>query len=450
MQPENGGLGVFAHEYGHDLGLPDLYDTSGGGENSTGFWSLMSSGSWLGRGKDSIGDLPGDMTAWDKLQLGWLDYDLARAATRSTHKLGVSAYNTKNPQALIVQLPQKPVTTNVVKPAEGTRQWWSGQGDDLQNTLTRNVDLTGRTSAELSLQGWWDIEENYDYLYAEVTTDGGANWTALEGTADGGPLARDGADRPGLSGVSGAHKKLVYPLDAYAGRQIGLRFRYATDGGTGGLGFAGDAITVTADGAPVFTDNAETETAGWATKGFSRIGESFTNQYEQYYIAENRQYVSYDKTLEVGPYNFGFSTTRPDWVEHYSYQKGLLVWLWDTSQKDNNTSRHHGSGLILPIDASPAPLKWTNGSTARNRIQAFDSTFSKYRSEDFTLHSADVPLRIRSHAGVPVFDDRKGTYWDAANPTASVKVTDTNTRIKIVKQPRDGSTITVEVGRSTR
>jgi immune inhibitor A len=43
-EPENGGLGVFSHEFGHDLGLPDFYDTNAG-ENSTAFWTLMSSGS---------------------------------------------------------------------------------------------------------------------------------------------------------------------------------------------------------------------------------------------------------------------------------------------------------------------------------------------------------------------------------------------------------------------
>lgn len=450
MQPENGGLGVFAHEYGHDLGLPDLYDTTGKGENSVGFWSLMSAGSWLGTGKDAIGDLPGDMTAWDKFQLGWLDYAKAKAATKSTHKLGVSEYNTKNKQALVVELPKKPVTTTVTKPTEGSKQWWSDQGDDLKNTLTRSVDLTGKSTAELSLDGWWDIEANYDYLYTEVSTDGGANWVPVDGTADGKAIPRDAGDKPALTGVSGAYKKLAFPLDAYAGKKIDLRFRYSTDGGAGGKGFAADALAVTADGAKVFEDGAEGDDNGWTAKGFSRIGESFTKNYDQYYLAENRQYVSYDKTLKVGPYNFGFSKSRPDWVEHYAYQNGLMVWQWDTSQKDNNTSAHPGQGLILPVDAHAEPLKWADGTLLRNKIQPFDATFSKYRTDAITLHNADVPLKIKSQKGVSVFDDHKGTYWFKENPTGSVKVTDTNTQIKIVKEPKDGSTITLQVAPSVK
>ncbi|QUW81704.1 immune inhibitor A [Streptomyces mirabilis] len=446
IQPENGGLGVYAHEYGHDLGLPDEYDTTNSAENSTGFWTLMSSGSWLGTGKNAIGDLPGDMNAWDKLQLGWLNYDTAKAATKSKHKLGVAEYNTKNKQALVVSLPDKAVTTQIVTPAQGSTQWWSGSGNDLKNTLTRSVDLTGKSSAALTLDGWYDIEADYDYLYTEVSTDGGANWTAIDGTVDGQPIPRDGSGKPALTGTVDAYKKLSFPLDAYAGQKIDLRFRYQSDGGVALKGFAADEIAVTADGSALFSDNAETADAAWTAAGFSRVGASFTDDYPQYYIAENRQYVSYDKTLKTGPYNFGFSTTRPSWVEHYPYQNGLLIWKWDTSQKDNNVSAHAGYGQILPVDSHSTALKWSDGTLMRSRIQSYDSPFSLYRTDGLTLHNADVATKIPSKPGVPVFNDHTSTYYDTTAPTAGVKITDTNTKIKIAKEARDGSTISLEVG----
>ena len=85
VEAENGGLGVFAHEYAHDLGLPDFYDTNAG-ENGTAFWTLMSVGSWLGDGTEDIGTTPDYMGPWEKLQLGWLDYDVVgrRAAGDSS------------------------------------------------------------------------------------------------------------------------------------------------------------------------------------------------------------------------------------------------------------------------------------------------------------------------------------------------------------------------------
>ncbi|MDT0572904.1 immune inhibitor A [Streptomyces sp. DSM 3412] len=446
IQPENGGLGVFAHEYGHDLGLPDHYDTTGDGDNSTGFWTLMSSGSWLGTGKEAIGDLPGDMTAWDKLQLGWLDYDTAKAATKSKHKLGVAEYNTKDKQALVVELPKKKVTTEIVEPTQGSTQWWSGRGNNLSSTLTRSVDLTGKSSAVLTFDAWYDIENKYDYLYTEVSTDGGANWTAVDGTMDGAAIPRDASGKPALTGSSAAHKKLSYSLDAYAGQKVDLRFRYQTDSGVSPKGFTADSITVTADGSAVFADDAESADAAWTAKGFSRVGASITDDYAQYYIAENRQYVSYDKTLKVGPYNFGFSTTRPSWVEHFPYQNGLLIWKWDTSQADNNTSVHPGTGLVLPVDSHPTALKWADGTVMRSRIQSYDSPFSLYRTDGLKLHKADVLTKIPSSKGVSTFNDRTSTYYDETTPLAGVKITDTNTKIKIVKEAKDGSTISVQVG----
>jgi len=64
-------IGVYAHEFGHILGLPDLYDrdNSNGGSEGIGHWCLMASGSWQGWG----GDTPAHMSSWCKSEMGWLE-----------------------------------------------------------------------------------------------------------------------------------------------------------------------------------------------------------------------------------------------------------------------------------------------------------------------------------------------------------------------------------------
>ena len=441
IQPENGGLSVFVHEYGHDLGLPDAYDTSGGGDNSNEYWTLMAQSRLSGRG-EPLGTRAGDLGAWEKLQLGWLDYELVRAGDARNLDLGPSEYNTAKPQAAVVVLPQKEVTSDYGAPAAGERFWWSGSGDDLANTMTREVDLTGKTTASLALQARFDIEAEYDYLYVQTSTDGGATWTARDGTVDGEPFVRDGSDQPAISGSSGGEwVDVAVPLDDLAGAPVLLRFLYRTDGGVAPDGFFADEIVVTVDGAAVVTSGAEDGDEGWTLDGFTSTTGIETGLFDNYYIAASRTYVANDQWLRTGPYNFGFPD-RPDWVEHYPYQEGLLISYWDTSQADNNTSEHPGLGRNLPIDSRPRPLVAMDGSYWRARLQVYDAPFSTRKADSFTLHAAGRPSYVRGQAAAPTFDDGK-QYWFAALPNHGVKVPDAGVRITVQQQRADGMRIRI-------
>jgi len=61
-------MGVYAHEFGHILGLPDLYDRDDSSEG-IGYWCLMAAGSWNG----VAGDTPAHMSTWCKKEMGWLN-----------------------------------------------------------------------------------------------------------------------------------------------------------------------------------------------------------------------------------------------------------------------------------------------------------------------------------------------------------------------------------------
>ncbi len=293
IQPENGGVGVYTHEYGHDLGLPDLYDTSGG-ENGTGFWTLMSSGSWMGDGLEDIGSKSSHMGAWEKFQLGWLNYEVASAGVKSVHKLGPMEFNTKQAQALFVILPKKPVTSVIGAPFAGAKFYYSGAGDNLDNSMTKSVTLPAGP-VTLAAKVRYNIELDWDYAY--LTVNGNPVQTNLSTTTD--PNGQNFGF--GITGVSSSWVDLTADLSAFAGQTVTLGFRYWTDTNTGGFGFMVDEISIT--GLP--TDGAEAD-AGWTFKGFKVSTGTESALFNHYYVAEYRTYKGYDSTLKVGPYYFGY------------------------------------------------------------------------------------------------------------------------------------------------
>ena len=435
IQPENGGVGVFTHEYGHDLGLPDLYDTAGG-TNSTGFWTLMSSGSWLSDGTTDIGSKPGHLGAWEKFQLGWLNYEVAYAGSKSVHKLGPAETNTKQAQGLFVVLPKKKVIANISSPYEGSKFYYSGMGDNLDNYMIKAFTLPA--GATLAAKVKYSIELDWDYAYVIYSTDGGATWNTAEtnlSTTDNPNSQNFGFGITGSS--SGQWVDLTANLPA---GDVMVGFEYWTDGAVTGTGFMVDNIEITG----YDLDGAETNT-GWTFGGFRTTTGVESKLYSNYYVAEFRQYRGYDTSLKTA-YNFGFldNPELGNKVEWYPYQDGLLISYWDTSQSNNQTSVHPGYGKVLPIDAHPNILRSATGAALSNRIQSFDSTFSLEPTDEVTLHFNSVPVTFPSQPGVSVFNDLK-QYYNPARPTMGVINPNTGTIIEIRSYSALGNFMQIQV-----
>ena len=442
IQPENGGLSVFAHEYGHDLGLPDHYDTAGGGDNAVNWWTLMAQSRVRGANDVGIGTRPADLGVWDKLFLGWLDYEVAVAGQQKTFQFGPHEYNSAKAQALAVVLPKKTVVTDVPDPASGTKQWWSGSADDYTATLTRSVAVPSGSS-QLTFKANYDIEAGYDFAVVEV--DDGSGWKSVSTNLS----TAEAVFANGIDGSSkGAYVDGTADMSGYAGKTVSLRFRYTTDGGVAGNdddpsnnGFFVDDIAL----GTVFSDGAEDGANGWTATGFSIIGGTVSNDYDNFYLASNRTYTSYDRYLRTGPYNFSFGPALPDKVEFFPYQTGLLVNYWDTSFTDNNESQHPGQGLILPIDSHPDLIYNLEGRPWRGRIQTYDAPFSLQKADSFYLTLNGRRNYIRGQAAQPLFDDTR-SYWRAELPNVGVKTPGVGVTLRVTRQ--ENTSMTVRLGTS--
>jgi len=160
--------------------------------------------------------------------------------------------------------------------------WWSGRGDSIDSTLTREVDLTGLEQATLTFRLWHDIERWFDWGQVAVSSDGGRTWAALAGeqTTTDDPL--EVGYGPGYNGRSGGGRSARWvderiDLSAYAGSKVLIRFELLTNDSVSQPGWAIDDIAVPETG---FRDGAETDAGGWERHGWRRVTALLAQRFE--------------------------------------------------------------------------------------------------------------------------------------------------------------------------
>jgi hypothetical protein len=198
-------------------------------------------------------------------QIGALEVDFSADA----RQYAADYYHLLNGAGKIVDLT---VTLDAEAPlipsdANPTPFFYSNRADMSSTRLTRAFDLTGVSSAALEFDLWFHIERDWDYGYVMISADGGATWDiqSTERTTTRDPYRV--AYGAGYSGASGGWVRERAPLDAYAGREILVRFEMITDDAVTQPGMAIDNIAIDAIGYAADFDDGDD---GWIAEGWLR------------------------------------------------------------------------------------------------------------------------------------------------------------------------------------
>jgi hypothetical protein len=207
-----------------------------------------------------------------------------------------------------------------VPPRSGQQMWYVPGVDSLDAHLTAIFDLTGLSRATFSFWAWYDLEEDWDFAYLSISTDGGETWDLL--APDHMSAAEYG---PALTGrsedVSGNEDGWVYQtisLNSYVGRQVTLRIEVLTDAAIYGRGFAIDDIAIPELG---YAHDVETDNGGWQASGFSQVGWQLPQQWRV-------QLIQFDKANGGGPEVSALplnALNQGQWTVDLGNEGGVLV-----------------------------------------------------------------------------------------------------------------------------
>ena len=168
-----------------------------------------------------------------------------------------------------------------VDPHSGRYAFWSNKGDESDMTLTYAFDFRNHTGPlTLTYWTWYDLEEDYDYLYLTASADG-QNWVIIDTPSGTSEDPSGNSYGWGYNGLSGGKSEPVWiqekvDISQFAGQEVQMRFEYITDAAVNGEGFLLDDLAIPEID---YFDDFEDGNGGWNAQGWVRIQNSLPQTY---------------------------------------------------------------------------------------------------------------------------------------------------------------------------
>jgi M6 family metalloprotease-like protein len=283
--PQPNQIGVFAHVYGHALGLPALYDNNGG-SYGIGYWGLM------GHGLYNTKDNPAHLSSWCKTQLGWSN--VIRVGGETTTYV-IPAVET-NRTVFRLDLPEGRWRRLGTCAISGTysmrcglraseaagRNWLGGDGygDMWRERMFREFGYDGTGPVTLTFDYSCSSEPGYDFTYLRIDVGGTVSTLA---TYDGNATGSANIDlTPYLTGSGVSTYRLSFEFES----DIATSDRDGYFNSSCGP-FVVDNVGVGGGGESYFGD-FEMYEDGWCYDA---------TDVDEYFLVENRQPVGSDVAL---------------------------------------------------------------------------------------------------------------------------------------------------------